>query len=513
MKRRNRITIVLFLCMISMPTLIWLGVKAFAPATAAAWDYDLGEKRTKATIEWDALWRSGTSIEEAYNDRVPFRSLGVSFYQSMEGKLEAPYEQRLQPALLALLYQKDAALETQAGPADFNSFFGEQAENQIVTEVVEESDEAGHQHIYETMERVEPTCTENGLEKLLCSECGTEVEQVLPALGHTEEVLQVVEASFENYGYTECHCSVCDSTYRKDLVNKLIDDSVLPPKVVGGTTILGRSGWLFYTGNDSVAYFKGTNLLSEEKMAEYLEKVNSLQDLCDQKGIQLCLMFMPNKEQVYDEYMPTYTIETDYKRTKRLVDYLNENGRTPVIYPLEELEAGDVYWQVYHKYDTHWNQAGAFIGTMALYKALGREVTNPLELSGKSTQVVLTDLQIMGGLDASKYPKDYEFCVDYKPEVTVTEGNSEEYRTKNVFRTKADCGNEDRLVLLGDSYRAMMIPYLRKDFASATVAHRDYLSSVENDVKNATILVVAAVERYDARVFPTIDRLIEILSK
>ena len=62
--------------------------------------------------------------------------------------------------------------------------------------------------------------------------------------------------------------------------------------------------------------------------------------------------------------------------------YVKENSDINIIYPINELKAAKKYWQIYYKYDTHWNNMGAFVGVQSLYKALDIPMTNPLNVEG-----------------------------------------------------------------------------------------------------------------------------------
>ena len=112
-----------------------------------------------------------------------------------------------------------------------------------------------------------PTCTEDGLtEGKKCSVCGEVLlaQEVVPAKGHTEEVLPAVDADCENTGLTEGKkCSVCDEV--------LLAQEVVPAKghnfVDGSCTVCGEetsykiyyhdeNGEEIYVGK----YFKGVGL-------------------------------------------------------------------------------------------------------------------------------------------------------------------------------------------------------------------------------------------------------------
>ena len=57
-----------------------------------------------------------------------------------------------------------------------------------------------------------------------------------------------------------------------------------------------------------------------------------------------------------------------------------------------------------------------------------------------------------------------------------------------------------------------MLPYLEKDFGEICVAHRDEKQKIKQDIKEADVLVVTAVERFDKAVLETAQVLIGYLS-
>lgn len=292
----------------------------------------------------------------------------------------------------------------------------------------------------------------------------------------------------------------------------------LAPQIVGNSVLLGRDSWLFYTADDSISYYRGTNALEQDQMAICLDLMVQLQELCDEKGIQLQFLILPNKEQVYSQYMPSYVIEDTYRRTDRFVDYVREHSNVPILYPLQELQQASAHWQTYHQYDTHWNHAGAFIGTQALYKALGLPTTDLQDLETARCAATTSDLLILGGLDASEYPAEQDYAIAYRPEVTLTEIQGDKPLPESIYSSCSDCGNDINFVMIGDSFRCFMIDYLEKDFSHTLISYRetsdnqtDYPKEVVDGVRNADILVMEAVERYDSKLFPAIERVIEIL--
>ena len=158
----------------------------------------------------------------------------------------------------------------------------------------------------------------------------------------------------------------------KTFYSKPSDDGELaveymPPKLHNNLTIEGRDGWLFFGTEENLNDYLGNNILSDEELELYLSKMVKLNELCKAQGKELYFFIPPNKTQVYPEKMPSYTIVDRYTRVQRLVDYVQENSDVKIVYPIQELTDAKEDMQVYLKTDTHWNEAGAYIGTQALY--------------------------------------------------------------------------------------------------------------------------------------------------
>lgn len=293
----------------------------------------------------------------------------------------------------------------------------------------------------------------------------------------------------------------------------------LPPNILNEKVIEGRDEWLFYYAENSVNYYIGDNLMTEEDMKIYTERVKVLFELCEKKGIKFQMIILPNKEQVYDEYMPSYTIENEYKRVQRLVDYIKENSGIEVLYLLEELKEAKKYGQLYYQCDTHWNELGAFIGLQELYKKIGMEIMSIDNLIYSEKASSGGDLIGLGALDVSNYTKDIDYNVQYKEDISYQEDtkefvdeNEEIYRYVDI---KSNAEEQRKLVLIGDSFRTALVPYLAKDFADASIIYRDVVGkeNANNEIRNAEVLVLEFVERYDYLALSTINQLIEILSE
>ncbi|MBR5438495.1 MAG: hypothetical protein IKV21_06210 [Clostridia bacterium] len=491
------VNISVFVLLLVLPTTSWVVLSVaniFSPSVMETLDYDTGENRNKKEFELsDGLNNIFYDFEQWYNDRVPFRSVILTAQKDFWGKVEEPYNNKIRPALLKLLYSGDKQ---------------EEADTEFIDSIPGIPDASEHK--YKLISSVEADCKTQGEQVYKCKKCDKEEKIVIPP-AHTPEVIKVVEASLADYGYTLNKCTVCETEYRTEITNRLPDDTFLP-LVVRGQAIEGKHNWLFYNGENSMAYYKGTNILSEEQMQEYERLMKKLKSICDEKGIRLQYMIMPNKEQVYSEFMPDVEVKEGKKRVELFVEHMEKAGIN-IVFPLEALRQAKPYWLVYKRHDTHWSAAGAYIGVQELYKALGMETTDLMTLKVKERSVKNGGLIQLGGYSENAFTGDKNYTITYKPEIELTyESGEKKGAVTRISESTSE--NKCNFVLLGDSFRTEMIRFLEKDFSRCTITHKNNMgqTAVINAVREADILVISSVERYDASLIEMVRTVIGILS-
>ncbi len=124
-------------------------------------------------------------------------------------------------------------------------------------------------------------------------------------------------------------------------------------------------------------------------------------------------------------------------------------------------------------------------------------------------------LVITAGLSWQDYERDYDHVPNYRPEVELfnTEGEINIIHTEKsaVYRTESTAANESSFVMIGDSFRLYMMPYLERDFSHISIAHRDNVQDLAEDIREADILVIECVERLDDSLNGTLIQIINIL--
>ena len=292
---------------------------------------------------------------------------------------------------------------------------------------------------------------------------------------------------------------------------KLLYEKMLPDDVDYYTEInkvlFGQKDWLFYTGDDSLSYYKGTNLPTEEELQGYVARAEKVNDYFKAQGKEFVIFIAPNKEQIYSEYMPlNLHVVNKVKRADMICDYFRKNSDVKVLYPKDELIAAKKERFTYLQEDTHWNNFGAYVGAKSIFNALHVAIGD----------VVVTDIPWAGGdlpPMAALTPSSYTaYDVDYRPEVALNYVSV----VSNGYTIESSNKNGKRLFVLGDSftladYTSSGEPYLvglkgilSKEYEKSSIYHRDRFNPDDthaDEIDDATTVIFEAVERYERSIF------------
>ena len=267
-------------------------------------------------------------------------------------------------------------------------------------------------------------------------------------------------------------------------------------KINSSNVILGKNGWLFYQGEGGISIndYQAKTLYTEKQLKKILKNVTELQKWCDDNGMEFVLMLMPNKEHIYREYMPEGIEEVhEEKNIDLVVDYIRENSDIKVVYPKEELLKAKEKYDVYYKYDTHWNDLGAYEGYKALMAALN---ITPLSFENIETKEYdsgdLANMAMLSGLTKA-YTESF---ITYDDDVeTLYEDN----KGNNTYRKLKYANGQGKIFFMGDSFSDAMRPMISRTFEYSDFVHRDTKIYDEVLKEKPDIFVYEMVERYVPR--------------
>lgn len=294
--------------------------------------------------------------------------------------------------------------------------------------------------------------------------------------------------------------------YRNQLLtlNGLFDYRVL--KSSGNDSVLvGKDGWLFYKGSqvngeDPVADYEGTNLFTEDELRTIADNMLDARRTLQQElpfYSDFVIYIAPNKERVYSEYMPDSYGEPSPGRMQQVIDYLRSHTDLKVVTPLDDLIAYKVQnpdTPIFFKYDTHWNELGAYIGAKCLNEALGKTQPDPSDITLVDGGQGTFDLARLIHLGKILY-KDHAYVpFDYTPYHIEAEGNDS--HTEYRFYNSVGDGDHSKLMIIGDSFSSFLSPYVACQYNNAYTCfyynyNRDMLAQ-----ETPNVVVYETVERY-----------------
>ena len=245
--------------------------------------------------------------------------------------------------------------------------------------------------------------------------------------------------------------------------------------------ILGDEGYLFYkTEADGKPLLDYKGLTNFDGMA--LDTIGSnlanIKANLEAKGIDLVVLVVPNKEMVYDQYMPEDIYRTTtYSRGKQLTDYVRDNYGINAYYPIDALKAASQDMQVYYKTDTHMNQIGAFTVLNEIYK----------DRYGISVPVCLDDFSVaddnyLGDLATVSHMGILDNA-EIKDTVYAYKGCSPEYI------------QDETVLFIGDSFSGFLYNVGSKPFTNVHRVDAEAFSMDMIDEYQPTLVILEAGER------------------
>ena len=260
---------------------------------------------------------------------------------------------------------------------------------------------------------------------------------------------------------------------------RLLGESPVP------IVVAGKDGWLFVDLKGSLNDHRGMEQLNQQQLNNAKLKWTYIKNYLDSKGIYLLVVFVPDKETVYPEFLPARL--GPFVENTRLNQVIAEISTIPGLEYVDlrsTLKSAKGQYPLYYKLDSHWNELGTFIGYQEVLRHLGvrfGEVDVP-EIESVTT-------------------KEYvHYCGDLPPMMIM----SGEYPDNKIGLTLQPHGSGKigvpSLLVFYDSFGNAMLPYFRQDFetvVSAGESQRFDTEIVEREQPDAVIFIM--VERYCGR--------------
>jgi hypothetical protein len=255
--------------------------------------------------------------------------------------------------------------------------------------------------------------------------------------------------------------------------------------------IVGRDGWLFFA--ETLDDYLGRNTLPDGDITRLARALALQQESLRARGTAFVVALAPNKNTIYPEYMPARLIpESQQSNLSALQAAMDAQG---VHYAdlRAALAAARQQQQIYHRLDSHWNNAGALVAYRTILEAVSAQLPgftwdDYAGVTGETVRGWHGDLSVMllPSLRITDEQIIYPIPENYRAERPIR--SPEDIR----IETRSDA-NDTALLIFRDSFCNALIPFLSNAFGRTL-----YSRAVPYDyglIENADVVVIEIVER------------------
>ncbi len=504
-KRDSRLRIRIFSCLLIIPTVLWLLLSL--TGAAADLDYDTGEKRSKHELSEDTSVSNVTDeVESWYDDRVPFRSVLLSVNSYAAYFAELPYNKIIEPIIRAIAnavldeddYPKAAYLtaekdsDSESSTVSGSFAFGSSSEGSLSDS---SSDSSSSDSSTDSSADDEDSSEDKDSTDSKKSSSGEKDSSDSKNSGSSDQDSTDKKDNASSSGSSKLPSAVDSALGQVVVLPETYEtpkqSGYYPYKELTADVIRGRDGWLFTT--ESYDDYTGANIPSDEELKEKMDALAVLDSFCREREIELYTFVMPNKNVVYPEYMPSVAQEED-SAANLFEDLVKENTGINFEYLDEELLGCKAYGQLYYKTDTHWNYRGALAAYSYMRNSLGLSPMDLCSIDYEEGEGYSGDLAQYTGLPGIAFEDEYLVNMKYKENLaTEIVRDGEDYIDERITE---DAENDQTVVLIGDSFRNSLFPYLSKDYTHAYSLNELKLDEEMMEIlKSADVIILESVER------------------
>lgn len=138
--------------------------------------------------------------------------------------------------------------------------------------------------------------------------------------------------------------------------------------------IMGKDHWLFLTEEHSIPVYRGADPLSFGELEAWRRSLESRRDFCARHQCEYLYVIVPNKSEIYPEYVPANFDRVGPTRLDQLAAHLRARSRVefldlrPAMLAEKRNDRPGDY--VFAPLGSHWTERGAFAGYRAIVERL-----------------------------------------------------------------------------------------------------------------------------------------------
>ncbi|MBW2390992.1 MAG: hypothetical protein JRG89_21525, partial [Deltaproteobacteria bacterium] len=214
--------------------------------------------------------------------------------------------------------------------------------------------------------------------------------------------------------------------------------------------------------------------LDTPQLETWRRVLEARRDWLAERGIAFVLVLVPNKHQIYPEFMPDGLPRIGVEEQHaQLAGYLAEHSTVQVVDLMPSLLEAKRSQRVYHRTDTHWNDLGAYLAYRKILEAVAlalpqyAEVLRPVEVElerytdkgiGLTSMIGLSDVYREEVLQLVQLDPQSQILMDMKKPYKVLE------REQRPLAHGVPGAALPRAVVFRDSFANALIPFLSENF-------------------------------------------------
>ncbi|MCQ2609791.1 MAG: hypothetical protein MJ151_03260, partial [Lachnospiraceae bacterium] len=178
-------------------------------------------------------------------------------------------------------------------------------------------------------------------------------------------------------------------------------------------------------------------------------------------------------------------------------DYVASSSNINYIFSKDAMMDKKRYYRVYRKYDTHYNNAGAYLTHNEILKKDNKEYIDIDDLKIDKVECKNKDLVWMSGQNDLNYMDDFDYDIHYREDIEVKQVHEDHDNSGDVNRWidiyESSVNNEELLLFYGDSFKENIKQFLSKDYKKTVFMGtriRRKNEMLENSVEAAKVIVI-----------------------
>ena len=238
------------------------------------------------------------------------------------------------------------------------------------------------------------------------------------------------------------------------------------------SVIKGQDGWWFYADDGAMEDYASAGPFTPSELEAWRQTLQDTHDWLRARGIAYLFVLAPDKHQIYPEHMPETIRRAEHSRITQLVAYLARHSTVPVLDLRPALRRAKSSARIYHRTDTHWNDAGAYVAYRQIVESLGSAVPDLVD-----RPAALRDgrrVRRREGLDLARMMRltdvleEDDVAIEWRRTARVVEPrvpNPHGIEARLVTELPDD--SRPRAVIFRDSFGSALIPFLSEHFSRA----------------------------------------------